>query len=78
MSLINGYSKGITQVAVKGSKLSLTVKKYRREDTISIDIPADKMEDVQNFLTDMNEYFKGENDAEEYKGELEYSVSKRC
>lgn len=65
MSVFNGYSKGITQVAVKGSKLSLTVKKHRREDTISIDIPADKMEDVQNFLTDMNEYFKGENDAEE-------------
>lgn len=65
MSVFNGYSKGITQVSVKDSSLSLTVKKHRQEDTLSIDIPADKMEAVQGFITDMNDYFKGENDAEE-------------
>ncbi len=65
MSVFNGYSKGITNVDVQKDTLVLTVKKHRQESAISLKIPADQTEAVQNFIADMNDYFKGENNAEE-------------
>ena len=65
MSVFNGYSKGITNVDVQKDTLVLTVKKHRQESAISLKIPADQTEAVQNFIADMNDYFNGENNAEE-------------
>ena len=65
MSVFNGSSKGITNVDVQKDTLVLTVKKHRQESAISLKIPADQTEAVQNFIADMNDYFKGENNAEE-------------
>lgn len=65
MSVFNGYSKGIINVDVQKETLVLTVKKHRQESAISLKIPADQTEAVQNFIADMNDYFKGENNAEE-------------
>ena len=65
MSVFNGYSTGITNVDVQKDTLVLTVKKHRQESAISLKIPADQTEAVQNFIADMNDYFKGENNAEE-------------
>lgn len=65
MSVFNGYSKGITNVDVQKDTLVLTVKKHRQESAISLKIPADQTEAVRSFIADMNDYFKGENNAEE-------------
>ena len=65
MSVFNGYSKGITQVEAKDEFLSLTIKKRKQQYTLRLEIPPDKTGDVQAFITDMNDYFKGEDHAED-------------
>lgn len=64
MSVFNGYSKGITQVEAKDNTLSLSIKKRKQQFTLRLDIPSEKTDDVQAFIADMNEYFKGEDHAE--------------
>ncbi len=59
--IFNGYSKGIISAKREENTLILTLLKKKEEKEIKIEIPEDKIAEVDNFLNDLNDYFNGEN-----------------
>lgn len=60
--IFNGYSKGITSARKENSTLVLSLLKNKKITEIQLEIPENKIEDVDNFLKDLNEFFDGVND----------------
>lgn len=60
--VFNGYSKGITGAKREENLLVLTILKKKKENDFRIEIPEEKIEEVDNFLNDLKKHFSGEND----------------
>lgn len=58
--VFNGYSKGIICAEKINDTLILNLLKNKKEQQLKIEIPQDKIGDIDAFLKDMNEYFSGE------------------
>ncbi len=65
VDVFNGYSKGITSASKKDNKLVLNILKHRKETEFVIDIPDNKINDVDEFLKDLKEFFDGDNDEKQ-------------
>lgn len=58
--LFDGISHGITNVRSENGMLYLTVLKKKKEETLSLAIPDECVDETENFLKDMKEFFNGE------------------
>ncbi len=63
-TVFNGYTKGILGVKKEDNKLIVSILEKRKEKQISLDIPEDKISDVDAFITDLKDYFS-DGDSEE-------------
>lgn len=55
--LFDGVFSGITDVLLKDKTLCLTVLKRKKERKISLSVPEECLEETENFLKDMKEFF---------------------
>ena len=60
VEIFNGYSKGVTSAKRENNTFVLTLLRKKEEKEIKIDIPEDKIEEVDTFLKELNNYFNGE------------------
>ena len=60
--IFNGFSKGITSAKKENSTLVLSMLKRKKNTEIKLNIPENKINDVDEFLKDLNEFFDGVDD----------------
>lgn len=60
LTIFNGSTSGITKCEKEDTKLNLTILNKKKESLISLEIPNDKLDEVDVFLKDMKEFFDGE------------------
>ena len=60
--VFNGYSKGITSVKKEDKKLHLDLINGKKQSNIIVEIPDEKLAEVDAFLIDLKEYFNSDGD----------------
>ncbi|MBE7091674.1 MAG: hypothetical protein E7365_00630 [Clostridiales bacterium] len=58
-TVFNGYSNGILSVKNDNKKLVINILQRKKEHSIVIDIPEDKIATVDAFILDLNEFLNG-------------------
>ncbi len=59
ISIFNGTTSGITNCAKEENSLNITVLNKKKQTNLLIEIPDNKLSEVDEFLTDMKEFFDG-------------------
>ncbi len=62
IDVFNGYSKGIINAERAEKLLILTLIKNKKQSEFRIEIPEEKINEVDDFLKDLSDYFNGDND----------------
>lgn len=62
IDVFNGYSKGIINAERSEKLLILTLIKNKKQSEFKIEIPEEKINEVDDFLKDLSDYFNGDND----------------
>jgi hypothetical protein len=57
VDVFDGYSKGILSVIREDNVLKISILKRKKQEEIIINIPDDKIADVDTFLKDLKEHF---------------------
>ena len=65
VQIFNGYSKGIISAKEENNELILDLINGKKQEILRLPIPEEKKQDVTDFLTDLEEFFSGEENGKE-------------